>query len=256
MKKLSFDAVIFDLDGVITKTALVHAKAWKEMFDGYLNEREIKYGEPFREFTHNKDYLPYVDGKPRYKGVESFLQSRGIYLPFGSPDNPPDKETICGLGNKKNDEFNKILKRDGAEVYQSTIELIKELKNAGIKIGVASSSKNCLAVLEAAGISSLFNTRVDGVVSAKLNLKGKPEPDIFIAAAKNLNASIERTVIVEDAVSGVQAGRKGNFAMVIGLARENNFEELAINGADVVFSDIAELGGIKGIEDWLNSYKN
>jgi beta-phosphoglucomutase family hydrolase len=248
MKSHFFKAVIFDLDGVITKTALVHSAAWREMFNEYLKYREKKYGEPFREFTHVNDYLPYIDGKLRYKGVESFLESRGITIPYGDPEDNPDKETICGLGNKKNSFFNKVLKRDGAEVYQSTVQLIMQLKNEGVKVGVASSSKNCRAVLERAGLIKLFDTRVDGEVSAQLGLKGKPEPDIFIAACVNLECKPDSTVIVEDAVSGIQAGRNGKFALVIGIAREGNSDELKKNGADIVVEDLSELGGLDKID--------
>ena len=246
----SFDAVIFDLDGVITKTALVHAAAWEKMFDGYLKEREQKYQEPFKEFTHANDYLPYVDGKPRYKGVASFLESRGIHIPYGDPEDPPEKETVCGLGNMKNQAVNQLLKEQGVEVYESTVELIRVLKSASIRVGVASSSKNCKAVLEAAGLLDLFETRVDGVVSAELNLHGKPEPDIFTTACDNLGVTYDRTVVVEDAVSGVQAGAKGNFGLVLGIAREENEEELKRNGADIVVKDMAEID-IDGIEKWF-----
>jgi beta-phosphoglucomutase family hydrolase len=252
MQKYNFDAVIFDLDGVITQTALTHARAWKDMFDQFLREREDKFNEPFREFTHSGDYLPLVDGKPRYKGVESFLKSRNIDLPFGSPDDPPDKDTVCGLGNRKNETFHEILEKEGARVYDSTVSLIKELKDAGIRLGVASSSKNCKPVLESVGLLGYFETRVDGVVSAELGLKGKPEADIFTVASDNLGVPYDRAVVVEDAVSGVQAGRKGNFGMVIGVARENNYLELRGNGADIVVEDLAGLGGIKGIEEWFS----
>jgi beta-phosphoglucomutase family hydrolase len=250
MSNFSFDAVIFDLDGVITKTALVHSSAWKKMFDEYLLEREKKYGESFREFSHENDYLPYVDGKPRYKGVESFLQSRGINIPFGEPEDEPGKETVCGLGNRKNEAFNEVLERDGVQVYETTVALIRELKQKGIRVGVASSSKNCKAVLERAGILDLFETRVDGVVSAELGLKGKPEPDIFTVAADNLGVTYDKSVVVEDAVSGVQAGSKGNFGFVLGIAREENEKELKINGADIVVKDIGEIG-FEGIERWF-----
>ncbi len=251
MSRYSFDAVIFDLDGVITKTALVHATAWKEMFDEYLRDREKKFGEPFKEFTHTNDYLPYVDGKPRYKGVESFLQSRGINIPFGTPDDDSNMETVCGLGNRKNNEFNKILKRDGVEVYKSTVAFIDELEKAGIKLGVASSSKNCKQVLEVAKLAHRFETRVDGEVSAELGLHGKPEADIFTVACDNLGVTYDRAVIVEDAVSGVQAGRNGNFGLVLGIARENNTHELKSNGADIVVTDISEINGIEGVERWF-----
>lgn len=238
---LNFDAVIFDMDGVITKTATVHSLAWKEMFNEYLHYRQRKYNEPFIEFTHENDYLPYVDGRPRYKGVETFLQSRNIHIPFGEPEDEAGKETVCGLGNRKNDFFNKVLADDGVEVYDSTIKLIKELLKKGIKVGVATSSKNCVLILEKAGITDLFETRVDGVVSVELGLKGKPEPDIFTTASDNLGVKYTRAIVVEDAVSGVQAGAKGNFGLVIGVAREHNEEELKTNGADVVVDDLSQL---------------
>jgi beta-phosphoglucomutase family hydrolase len=250
MSQNNFDAVIFDLDGVITRTALVHSSAWKKMFDEYLLEREKKYGEPFREFSHESDYLPYVDGKPRYKGVESFLQSRGINIPFGDPEDKPGKETICGLGNRKNEAFNEVLERDGVQVFEATVALIRELIEKGIKVGVASSSKNCKAVLERAGLLGLFETRVDGVVSTEMGLKGKPEPDIFTTAADTLGVPYDKVVVVEDAVSGVQAGFKGNFGLVLGIAREENERELKLNGADIVVKDIAETG-FTGIEQWF-----
>ncbi|MFW5709973.1 MAG: HAD family hydrolase, partial [Bacteroidota bacterium] len=209
MGKFSFDAVIFDLDGVITNTAKVHANAWKKMFDDYLKYREEKYGEAFREFTYENDYLPQVDGKPRYEGVRSFLQSRNIDIPFGHPSDKEEMETCCGLGNRKNNYFHQILQQEGVEVFPSTVELIHELKKNDIRIGVASSSKNCQAVLQAAGIENLFETRVDGVVSAELGLSGKPSPDIFLRACENLKVDYKKAAIVEDAVSGVQAGANG-----------------------------------------------
>jgi beta-phosphoglucomutase family hydrolase len=237
-----FDAVIFDLDGVITKTALVHASSWKKMFDEYMRSREERFGESFREFTHAGDYLPYVDGKPRYKGVASFLESRGIDIPFGDPSDDPDMETACGLGNRKNIVFNKVLDEEGVEVYESSVEMLHRLKEAGVRIGVASSSKNCKPVLEKAGLLHFFETRVDGVVSAEIGLKGKPEPDIFTTACDNLGVEYHRSVVVEDAVSGVQAGQKGNFGLTLGLARENNIKELYVGGADIVVEDLAEIG--------------
>ena len=250
MTKNNFEAVIFDLDGVITKTALVHSSAWKKMFDDFLKERAEKTGEEFVKFSHENDYLKFVDGKPRYKGVQSFLESRGIELSFGNPEDGVENETICGIGNRKNIAFNEILKRDGVEVYPSTVELIHELKKKGIRVGVASSSKNCKGVLEAAGLLDLMETRVDGLVSAELGLDGKPEPDIFTTAADNLGVTYDKTVVVEDAASGVQAGAKGNFGLVLGIARENNEKELQKNGADIVVTDIEEIG-LKGIEEWF-----
>jgi alpha,alpha-trehalase len=250
MGKYSFDCVVFDLDGVITRTAKVHAKAWKTVFDDYLRLREKRDGESFREFTHEKDYLPYVDGKPRYKGVQSFLESRGINIPFGDPSDTPDKETTCGIGNKKNDLFREILLRDGADVFSSSIDLINKLKKSGVRIAVASSSKNCQLILESVSLQDLFETRVDGVVSAELGLKGKPEGDIFVVAANNLGAEPANSVIVEDATSGVQAGRNGGFGLVLGVARENNEGELIKNGADVVVRDIEEIT-VEWIDKWF-----
>ena len=165
----------------------------------------------FKEFTHSGDYLPYVDGKPRYKGVSSFLESRGIDIPFGDPSDTEEMETVCGLGNKKNTMFNLVLDDKGVEIYESTVKLLHELKKEGIRIGVASSSKNCKPVLERAGLLDLFETRVDGVVSAELGLNGKPEADIFTTACDNLGVSYHKSVVVEDAVSGVQAGQEWEF---------------------------------------------
>ncbi len=250
MTKYSFQSVIFDLDGVITKTALVHAQAWKKTFDDYMRLREKRDGEAFREFTHENDYLPYVDGKPRYQGVKSFLESRNIHIPFGEPADPPDKETVCGVGNKKNDMFRLIIQEQGAEVYPSTIEFIKALHAAGIKVGVASSSKNCQLILQATNIEDLFETRVDGVVSAQLGLKGKPQGDIFTTAARNIGTIPNRSVVVEDATSGVAAGRNGGFGLVLGIARENNEKELCENGADLVVRDMAEIN-LDIVEKWF-----
>ncbi len=251
MNKYAFSAVIFDLDGVVTKTANIHAHSWKSVFDQYLKLREQRDGEPFKEFTHNEDYLPFVDGKPRYKGVKSFLESRGINIPFGEASDSPDKETICGIGNKKNDLFRKFLMAEGAEVFTSTVDFINNLKRAGIRVGVASSSKNCKLILESAGLMDLFETRVDGEVSAKLGLKGKPEGDIFITAARNVGAVPSQSVVIEDASSGVEAGRNGGFGFVVGVARENNESELLENGADIVIRDLSEIT-IELVEEWFH----
>lgn len=251
MQEHSFDAVIFDLDGVVTKTAILHSKAWKATFDQYLKQREKKHNIPFREFTHEDDYLPFVDGKPKYEGVKGFFESRKINLPFGDPSDTPDKETICGIGNKKNGLFHQLLKEKGAEVYPTTVQLIKTLKELGIRVGVASSSRNCEVILETAGLEKLFETRVDGVVSVQLKLKGKPEGDIFVTAAQNLGAVPARAVVVEDAISGIQAGRNGGFGLVIGVARNNNESELIEAGADIVVSDLAQIS-IEYIEKWFH----
>jgi beta-phosphoglucomutase family hydrolase len=246
MKKHNFDAVIFDLDGVITDTASTHSTAWKQMFDEFLHTQKA----PFQEFTHEKDYLPYVDGKPRYQGVNSFLESRGIELSFGDPSDTPEKITVCGLGNRKNELFNKSIQAGNVNVYQGTVDLMHALKDAGVRIGVASSSKNAKVVLETVGLLDLIETRVDGVASAKLGLMGKPQADIFTTACDNLGVNYDRAVIVEDAISGVQAGRNGGFGLVLGVAREGNAHDLRINGADIVLEDLAEID-IEGIDQWF-----
>lgn len=250
MRNHLFEAVIFDLDGVITRTALIHAQAWKETFDEYLRLRERRDKEPFKEFTYQEDYLKFVDGKPRYEGVKSFLASRGIKLPFGDPADAPEEETICGIGNKKNMLFSKILREKGVEVYPSSVEFVHSLKKAGIKVGVASSSKNCVQILEVAGLKDLFETIVDGKVSARLGLQGKPEGDIFVTAAYNLGVSPAKAVVVEDAISGVEAGRNGGFGLVIGVARERNQAELLDNGADIAVSDLSRIN-LEWIDAWF-----
>ncbi|SHF07805.1 haloacid dehalogenase superfamily, subfamily IA, variant 3 with third motif having DD or ED/beta-phosphoglucomutase family hydrolase [Mariniphaga anaerophila] len=253
-QSFDFEAVVFDLDGVITKTAITHTAAWKKMFDDYLRTREKEHNEQFREFTQ-ADYLAYVDGKPRYNGVASFLQSREISLPWGTPEDSTDAETVCGLGNRKNEAFNEVLKRDGAEVYPSSKQLLLDLQAAGVKLGVASSSKNCKAVLEAVNLLNVFGTRVDGIVSAELGLKGKPEPDIFTTACKNLDAKPENSIVVEDAVSGVQAGSKGGFGLTLGIAREANAYELQKNGADYVVTDLEEVNGVDGLNNLFLKFR-
>lgn len=247
----NFDAVIFDLDGVITNTASLHSQAWKEMFDAFLAYHAEQTDTPFQEFTHEDDYLPYVDGKPRYKGVASFLESRGISLPYGSPDDPPGKETICQLGNRKNQIYNDLISTQGVDVYQSTVALLEDLKALDIPLGVASSSKNTLRILEVTGLKHFFQTRVDGVVSAELGLHGKPHPDIFTTACDNLGGSYDRSVVVEDAISGVQAGKNGNFGLVIGVAREDNSLELYQHGADIVVEDMGEVS-VQDLRTWFS----
>lgn len=256
MNKYSFDAVIFDLDGVITHTAKVHAAAWKAMFDEFLLEYSRETGRKFDVFTYENDYLPYVDGKPRYKGVESFLQSRNILIPYGLSSDSADVTTICGLGNRKNLKFNQVLERDGVEIFESSVLLLKELKQAGIKIAVASSSKNCRIVLEKAGLLHYFEARVDGEVSIERGLKGKPEPDIFLEAAKDLEVLPLKSIVVEDAVSGIEAGVKGNFGFVLGIARENNSNELEQAGAHFIVNDLSEVGGITGLNQLFNNRRS
>jgi beta-phosphoglucomutase family hydrolase len=235
-----FDAAIFDMDGVITQTAAVHSLAWKRMFDEYLRARAIARREPFEEFTHAYDYRTYVDGRPRYQGVEAFLKSRGIILPFGTPEDSSEQETVCGLGNRKNAHFNRIIESAGVVVYESTIALIHSLRAHGVRVGLATSSKNSAVILSKTHTASLFGTVVDGIVSETQGLKGKPEPDIFTTAARNLGVPCARAIVIEDAVSGVQAGARGGFALVIGVARENNMAELRENGADLVVRDLDE----------------
>jgi beta-phosphoglucomutase family hydrolase len=233
--------VIFDLDGVVTDTAGVHAKAWKALFDAFLKERAEARGEPYVAFDDKTDYLAYVDGKPRYQGVKSFLESRGIEMPFGDPEDAPDQETVCGLGNQKNVHFRERLRQDGVEVFASTVELIRELIKRGVRIAMVTSSKNGEEVLRRAGLFELFEVHVDGVVAAKLKLKGKPNPDIFVKAAEMLGVEKSASVVVEDAVSGVQAGRRGDFGLVVGIDRGGNRQALADNGADVVVNDMEEM---------------
>jgi len=234
-----FDVAIFDMDGVITRTAEVHSLAWKRMFDEFLQRRAALSGGEFVEFTHARDYLAHVDGRPRYKGVETFLRSRGIELPWGATDDAPERETICGLGNRKNFHFNRIVETEGVGLYDSTIALIGELRAHGIAVGLATSSRNSAVVLGKSGTAALFATVVDGLLSEQLGLKGKPEPDIFVTAAANLGAAPARAIVFEDAVTGVQAGARGGFALVIGIARENNEEALRTSGADLVVRDLA-----------------
>ena len=236
----AFDAAIFDMDGVLTQTAAVHSIAWKRMFDEYLRSRAARYGEPLREFTHAGDYLSYVDGRPRNKGVETFLKSRGINLPPGAPDEDEGSESIAGLGHRKNALFNQIIETEGVKLYDSTVVLIGDLLRAGIKVGLATSSKNSAVILRKTGTAHLFGTVVDGLVSEKLGLHGKPEPDIFTTASANLSVPCARAIVIEDAVSGVEAGAKGSFGLVIGVARENNAQELRDHGADLVVTDLAE----------------
>jgi beta-phosphoglucomutase family hydrolase len=255
--------VIFDLDGVVTKTATVHSKAWKRTFDEYLKQVADKNGTEFVPFEHEADYLPYVDGKPRYDGVKSFLESRDINLPFGENDDAKSKETVCGIGNRKNDAFRAIIDEEGVEYYDTTINFVKRLQKEGIRLGVASSSKNCQFILETTGLIELFETVVDGNVSKDLGLAGKPAPDIFIRAAANMGLKPNECMMVEDAISGVQAGKAGNFALVLGLAREIDTLTLKAMGADIAVNDMGDLTDAdyekwftKGIEDdgWNLTY--
>jgi trehalose 6-phosphate phosphatase len=241
LSKETCDGVIFDLDGVITQTAKVHAKAWKALFDVYLEKWAAREHQEYIPFDADKEYRTYVDGKPRYDGIESFLKSRGIDLPRGNPSDGPDKETIYGLGNKKNKIFNTYLQKQGPAVYEDTLSLIYELKKQGWKMAVISASKNCIPILEAVGISDWFDTVVEGILSQELEIKGKPEPDIFFEAARRMEVSAQRTAVFEDATSGVSAAKKGGFYRVIGVNRADNEGILKKAGADVVFSDLCDI---------------
>lgn len=235
------EAVIFDLDGVVTRTAEVHAEAWKQLFDEYLAARAQRLGELFEPFDRRSDYLRFVDGKPRSDGVASFLESRGIELPLGCPRDPEEHETVCGLGNRKNRYFLEALERAGAASYPTTIELIATLRERGVRIAIVSSSRNCVAVLEAAGIRELFEVKVDGLDAAELGLAGKPDPALFLEAARRLGVEPAHAAVVEDAISGVEAGRRGHFGLVIGVDRAAQHEALTAAGADLVVTDLSEV---------------
>jgi len=236
-----YDAVLFDLDGVLTKTARVHAAAWKRLFDGFLEQRATRTGEAFVPFDVDADYRRYVDGKPRYDGVADFLASRGIELPSGAPEDGPGAQTLHALGNLKDQYFTQQLEQDGVEVYEASIALVRTLRAQEIKTSVVSSSNNCATVLEAAGISQLFDARVDGLDITHLSLNGKPAPDAFLEAAQRLKTEPSRAVVVEDAIAGVEAGRAGRFGCVIGVDRSGQSQALRKAGADVVVTDLAQV---------------
>ena len=230
-----FDTVLFDLDGVLTPTAEVHMRAWEKMFSDYLADHGI--AEPYQE----SDYFDYIDGKPRYDGVRSFLASRGITLPEGSPDDAPDAETVCGLGNRKNAAFLSVLATEGVQPYPGSVAYLDHLAAVGTKVAVVSSSRNAPAVLAAAGLADRFEVVVDGVVAARERLAGKPSAATFRYATQQLGATVARAVVVEDALSGVEAGQAGGFGLVIGVDRGVGADRLLQAGADVVVSDLAEL---------------
>jgi beta-phosphoglucomutase family hydrolase len=234
-------ACLFDLDGVLTKTATVHAAAWKQMFDAYLRERAERTGEAFVPFDPKADYGEYVDGKPRADGVRSFLESRGIELPEGNPDDPPGAETIYGLGNRKNELVVRLIREQGVEPYEGSVRYLEAVRDAGLRRAVVSSSANCHDVLIAAGIDDFFEARIDGVVARRDHLKGKPAPDTFLAAARELGTAPGEAAVFEDALAGVAAGRAGNFASVVGVDRLGQADALREHGATIVVSDLAEL---------------
>ena len=237
-----YDAVLLDLDGVITDTASIHAACWKQMFDEYLQKRARQRGEVFHPFEIATDYRLYVDGKPRYDGVRDFLTSRGIRLPEGVPDDPPEAETVDGLGNRKNDLVNKVIEEKGVEPYEGSVTFIRQLRHQGFKIAVVTSSQNCTAVLKAAKLDHLFDLQVDGNVIHAEHLAGKPAPDTYLRAAELLGVEPARAVVIEDALSGVEAGSAGGFGLVIGVARKGNAEELRHHGAHLVVNDLGRTG--------------
>jgi beta-phosphoglucomutase family hydrolase len=234
-------ACLFDLDGVLTQTAKVHAAAWKQMFDEYLEKRAGERGEQFVEFDPHHDYDEYVDGKPRYDGVRSFLESRHIELAQGSPSDPASAETIDGLGNRKNDLVQELIHRDGVQPYEGSVAYVKAAREAGLRRAVVSSSANCRDVLASAGMLDLFEEIVDGVVADRERLAGKPAPDTFLAAARRLGVQPTQAVVFEDALAGVEAGHAGGFGLVVGVDRVGQRDALRAHGADVVVDDLAEL---------------
>ncbi|WP_203800834.1 beta-phosphoglucomutase family hydrolase [Mycobacterium heckeshornense] len=234
-------ACLFDLDGVLTDTASVHTKAWKAMFDDYLRQRADRTGEKFVPFDPAADYRQYVDGKKREDGVRSFLASRGIELPEGSPDDPPDAETVCGLGNRKNEAFQQTLHKDGVEVFDGSQRYLEAVADAGLAVAVVSSSANTRDVLKITGLDRFVQQVVDGVTLKEENLAGKPAPDSFLRAADLLGVEPGAAAVFEDALSGVAAGRAGNFGYVVGIDRLGQAEDLRRNGADIVVTDLAEL---------------
>jgi beta-phosphoglucomutase family hydrolase len=236
-----YDAVLFDLDGVLTSTAEIHAAAWKQMFDDYLRRRATSRGEPFKEFDIGSDYRLYVDGRPRYEGVQQFLQSRGIRLPRGTPDSPFDEESVSGLGNLKDRLVHGAIEAGRVKPFPGSVQFLRLVRDRGLRTAVVTSSRNCSLVLKAARLDGLFDTQVDGRTIEEEGLAGKPAPDSFLRAAERLGVTPARTVVVEDAISGVQAGRDGRFGLVIGVDRHGDVDALCRHGAHVVVNDLADL---------------
>jgi beta-phosphoglucomutase family hydrolase len=236
-------ACLFDLDGVLTDTASVHAAAWKQMFDDFLRARAERTGTPFEPFDVKADYGPYVDGKPRLDGTRGFLASRGITLPEGESTDGPDAETVNGLATRKNDLVHEKIRTVGVDVYPGSVRYLHAVRDAGLTTAVVSSSANAEVVLQVAGLTDLIDHRVDGVVAKQRNLPGKPAPDTYLAAAADLGVPKEQAVVFEDALAGVESGRAGGFGFVVGVDRLGQAEALRRHGADVVVSDLAELLG-------------
>jgi beta-phosphoglucomutase family hydrolase len=233
-------ACLFDLDGVLTRTAVVHARAWKETFDSFMKGRAEQTGEPFVPFS-NGDYDRYVDGRPRLDGTRNFLGSRGIELPEGDPSDPPDAPTVNGVSNRKNERVLQLLAAGKVEVYDGSIEYVRQARQRGLRTAVVSSSANTAQVLEAAGIADLFEARIDGLVAIERKLNGKPAPDTFLAGAEAVGATPGQAAVFEDALAGVEAGRAGKFAVVVGVDRVGQADALEAHGADVVVQDLSEL---------------
>jgi beta-phosphoglucomutase family hydrolase len=234
---------LFDLDGALTQTAKVHARAWKEMFDAFLRDWSEAHGVSFEAFDRPTDYDEYVDGKPRLDGVRSFLESRDIHLPMGTPSDPPDAETIHALGTRKNERVLELIGEQGVEPYEGSVRFAEQARDQGLRRAVVSSSTNCEEVLVAAGIDRLFEARVDGVVAEREGLAGKPAPDTFLHGAKLLGAEPAEAAVFEDAQAGVEAGRAGKFGWVVGVNRTGQAEALKQRGADIVVDDLSELLG-------------
>ncbi len=234
-------ACLFDMDGVVTQTAVVHAAAWKEMFDDFLRARAESTGTEFVPFDAHHEYDAYVDGKPRQDGTRSFLESRGIELPEGTPDDPPGTLTSYGLSNRKNELVLAKLAAGGVQVYEGTVTYIRSARDQGISTAIVSSSANTQQILDSAGLMGLFDVQMDGVIATDRGLRGKPAPDTFLAAAGELHVSPDRAAVFEDALAGVEAGRAGHFALVVGVDRVGQAEELRKHGADIVVRDLAEL---------------
>lgn len=234
-------ACLFDMDGVVTQTATVHAAAWKEMFDEFLRQRAQQTGTEFVPFDPHREYDAYVDGKPRLDGTRSFLESRGIDLPEGTPGDPPGTATLYGLSNRKNDLVLAKIAAGGVQVYPGSITYIKAVRQGGIHTAIVSASANTVQVLKAAGIEDLFDVRIDGVIAKQRGLHGKPAPDTFLAAAEALHVPAAHAVVFEDAQAGVAAGHAGHFALVVGVDRVGQAAALQAHGADIVVKDLSEL---------------
>ncbi|MGD8589991.1 MAG: trehalose-phosphatase [Chromatiales bacterium] len=233
-----FAAAVFDLDGVVTRTVEVHADAWKQLFDNFMNERLAQEGEDLHPFDSERDYSQYIDGRPRYQGVKHFLSARHIDLPMGEPDDPPESETVCGLGNRKNKLFQQIVHEHGVAVYECALTLIHRLRKSGFKIAMVTASKNCDLILERVGIAQLFDTRIDADEAERLDLDGKPDPDTLLEAARRLGVLPKQTVVFEDVVAGVTAAKRGRFGMVVGVDRGGQRQALMEHGADQVFEQL------------------